>query len=140
MQTHEHFEPHHEIAVSSERNFGLVFAGFFGIVAGVRYWHAQADAAWWLAAGAVFALLAFFWTAPLAPLNRLWARLGRLLHAIVNPVLMGLVFALAIVPTGLLMRLAGKDPLRLRRDPSATTYWVACPPPQGREGAMKDQF
>ena len=140
MQTHEQLERQHEVAASSERSFGLVFAGFLGIVGAVRLWHGHADAAWWFGAAAAFAALAFFWTAPLAPLNRQWARLGRLLHAIVNPILMGLVFALAIVPTGLLLRLAGKDPLRLRRDPAAATYWVACGGGANRADGMKDQF
>ncbi len=140
MQTHEQFERHHEVAASSERSFGLVFAGFFGIVAAVRAWHAQADSAWWLGAAVAFALLALFWTAPLAPLNRLWGRLGRLLHATVNPVLMGLVFVVAMVPTGVVLRLLGKDLLRLRRDPAATTYWVTRTASADRQGAMKDQF
>ena len=140
MQAHEQLDRQHEVAVSSERSFGLVFAAVFGIVGAVRLWHGQGDAAWWLGAAAAFAALALFWSAPLAPLNRRWARLGGLLHAIVNPVLMGLVFALAIVPTGLLLRLAGKDPLRLRRDPAAGTYWVACGGGANRAGGMKDQF
>ncbi|HEX5628100.1 MAG TPA: hypothetical protein VFX72_00895 [Usitatibacteraceae bacterium] len=140
MQTHEQLERQHEVAVSSERGFGLVFAGFLGIVGAVRLWHGLGDAPWWFGGAAVFASLALFWTAPLAPLNRQWARLGRFLHAIVNPVLMGIVFALAIVPTGLALRLAGKDLLRLRRDPAAGTYWVPCSGSANRADGMKDQF
>ncbi len=140
MQTHESFDRSHAVKTSSDRSFGLIFAGFCAIVAGLRLWNGHADATWWLGAACVFALLAMFWTAPLAPLNRVWARLGRLLHAIVNPVLMGLIFAVAIVPTALLIRLLRKDLLRLRRDPSATTYWVPCSPSAERRDGMRDQF
>ncbi len=140
MQTHESFDRKHEVPQSSERAFGLVFAGFFAIVAAFRVWHARSDYGWWLGAALAFVSLAFFWTTPLAPLNRLWARVGRLLHAMVNPLLMGLIYALAIVPTGLVMRLLGKDPLRLRREPNAPTYWIAYHASGTRPDSMKDQF
>ncbi len=139
MPTHEQFDREHEVAGSSERGFGFVFAGVFAVVAGVRAWGAHADAAWWFAAAVAFAGLALFWNAPLAPLNRAWARVGRALHAVVNPALMALLYLVSIVPIGILMRLAGKDLLRLRRDPSAATYWVACDSTV-RNDAMKDQF
>lgn len=140
MTSHESFDRSHEVKTATERSFGLVFAGVFCVVAGWRAWGAHTDYPGWLAAAAVLALLALFWTRPLVPLNRLWMRLGALLHAIVTPVLMGLMFALLIVPTGLILRLLGKDLLRLRRDPSAPTYWVDCPDPAARPQAMKDQF
>jgi Saxitoxin biosynthesis operon protein SxtJ len=140
MQTHESLDRRHDVAASTERGFGLVFAGVFAIVAGLRMWHGHSDSAWWLGAGTAFAIAALVRPAMLAPLNRAWARVGQLLHAIVNPVLMGLIFAVAIVPTGLALRLFGKDLLRLRRDPSAATYWVDRHESAPRPDAMKDQF
>jgi hypothetical protein len=140
MQTHESFDRKHAVASSSDRSFGLVFAGFFALVAGWRFWKGQGDSLWWLGAAALFALLAFAWTAPLAPLNRVWTRLGQLLHAIVNPVLMGLVYAVAIVPMGLFLRLLGKDLLRLRREPAAVSYWIPRAAPGSERDSMKDQF
>jgi hypothetical protein len=66
-------------------------------------------------------------------------RLGLLLHGIVNPVIMGLLFFGTILPTGLVMRLRGKDLLRLKRDPDANSYWIARTPGPAPE-TMKDQF
>jgi hypothetical protein len=139
-QTHEKFDRQDDIIVASERNFGLVFAAVFAIIAGMRLWRGHSDAMWWLMPAFVFAALGLFWTAPLVPLNRLWARFGRLLHAIVNPIVLALLFALAIVPIGIMMRLAGKDPLRLRRDPSASTYWLPYDSTSRRANRMEDQF
>ena len=51
-------------------------------------------------------------------MNRAWTQLGLLLHRIVNPIVMGIIFYGAITPLGLVMRWAGRDPLRLRRDPA----------------------
>lgn len=140
MQIHEDFKREQEIAASSERSLGFVFAGFFAIVAGMRAWNAHSDAAWWLAGATIFVFLAQFWTRPLAPLNWLWFRIGLVLNAVVSPLVMGFIFLVAIVPTGLLLRLAGKDLLRLRPDPAASTYWVDRDDATRAAGQMTDQF
>jgi hypothetical protein len=79
------------------------------------------------------------WPSSLRPLNRLWMKLGLLLHRIVNPIVMGLLFYGTIWPTGLVMRMRGRDLLRLKRDPSAASYWIARVPGPAPE-TMKDQF
>jgi hypothetical protein len=59
----------------------------------------------------------------LSPLNRLWMALGRLLNRIVSPIVMMVLFLVAVVPTGIVLRLLGRDPLKLKFDRSAATYW-----------------
>jgi hypothetical protein len=76
----------------------------------------------------------------LAPINRLWTRFGLLLHHIVNPIVMGLMFYLAITPIGVLMRLLGKDPLKRRFDPAAATYWIQRQPGDPKSQTMINQF
>jgi hypothetical protein len=87
----------------------------------------------------LFLSAASFRPALLHPLNRLWMKLGLLLHKIVNPIVMGLLFYGTIWPTGLAMRMRGRDLLRLKRDPDADTYWIARPPGPLPE-TMRDQF
>ena len=89
---------------------------------------------------AVFAALALTWTAALAPLNKWWTKLGVLLYRVVSPIALGLMFYVAVVPVGLLMRVLGKDPLRLRRDPDAASYWIDRTPPGPTPESMKNQF
>jgi hypothetical protein len=126
--------------LSTERSFGLVFAAAFSGLGVYRWWHGHVDGYGWMVVAALFLTLALFWPAPLAPLNRLWGRVGQVLHAIVTPLTMGAIFFVAVMPTGLLLRLLGKDVLKLRRDPSVKSYWVACEGNGARPGAMKDQF
>src|SRR5437899_2037420 len=38
-------------------------------------------------------------------------------------VVLALIFVLLLTPLGLILRLAGKDPLQMRRRGSVTTYW-----------------
>ena len=73
-------------------------------------------------------------------MNWLWFRFGLLLHSVVNPVIMGVVFYVAVLPTGLVMRALGKDLLRLKFEPDRDTYWIARQPPGPAPETMKDQF
>jgi Saxitoxin biosynthesis operon protein SxtJ len=138
--THEDFSRQEEIKPSSDRSFGLVVATFFLIVSFWPLIRAEPIRWWALGLAAVFAILALLLTAALAPLNKLWTKLGVLLYRIVGPVVMGFLFYVTVTPIALLMRMLGKDPLRLRRDPNATSYWIDRTPPGPAPGSMKNQF
>ncbi len=56
-------------------------------------------------------------------LNVVWFKIGQALHHVMSPLIMGLLYLVAIVPLGLLMQ-RFRDPLRSRRDTTATTYWI----------------
>lgn len=137
---HEDLRREHDVKRSSERSFGIVFAVVFAIVGLLPLLSRGEFRIWALGLAAVFLGLAFLWQAPLRPLNRLWMRFGLLLHAIVSPVIMGLLFYGTVAPIGLLMRLAGKDPLRLKRDPQASSYWIQRTPPGPAPETMSNQF
>lgn len=137
---HEDLTREDETVSSSERSFGITFAVVFALIAVVKLWHGSTGAIYWLVAAAVMLALASFWRAPLRPLNRLWFRLALVLHAVVNPIMMGLLFYLTVAPIGLLMRLLGKDPLRLRRDPQMQSYWIARTEDGTAPERMRNQF
>jgi hypothetical protein len=137
---HEDLSRDDEVIGASDRAFGLTLAGVGGGVGAVRLALGHERAAWWLAAAAIALCLALLRPAALAPLNRLWLRLGLVLYKVVSPVAMGLVFFTTVAPTGLAMRAFGKDPLRLKRDPAAASYWIAREPPGPAPDTMKNQF
>jgi hypothetical protein len=138
-QFHEDFsrEPHE--AGGSDRSFGFVFAAFFIVVAVLPLLHGHAMRLWAFGPAAVFAILALAAPRVLAPLNRLWMALGRLLNRIVSPVVMMVLFIVAVVPTGIMLRLLGRDPLKLKFDAGATTYWQKRPEEQ-QSRSFADQF
>ncbi|MHC4295235.1 MAG: SxtJ family membrane protein, partial [Planctomycetota bacterium] len=76
----------------------------------------------------------------LAPLNRAWTALSLILFRIVNPLVLGIMFFLVVLPIGLLMRLFGKDPLRLMFDREAPTYWIDKEPLGPAKETMRNQF
>jgi hypothetical protein len=50
------------------------------------------------------------------------------------------VFVTTVVPVGLLMRVLGKDPLRLKPDPATASYWIDRKPAGPAPATMKNQF
>ena len=137
---HEQLGSPGQVRRSSDRTFGFVFAAFFTLISLLPLLH-RGHIRWWgLGVAAAFLLAALVVPKILAPLNDLWLQLGRLLHRIVNPVVMGILFFVVITPAALLLRLAGKDLLRLKRDPQATSYWVHRTPPGPEPQSLKNMF
>jgi len=138
--THEDFSRRHEVKAGSDRSFGLVFAAFFAIIG---FWPLVGGGEirlWAVALAVVFLVLALTVPHVLAVPNRLWIRFGLLLSRIVNPVIMGLVFFLAVTPTAAILKLTGKDPLRLKLDREAKSYWIERTPPGPAPDTMTHQF
>lgn len=138
---HELIERDEHIQGSSNRSFGLVFAIVFALIALVPRMFGSGEVRIWAAAISLILLVALL-VAPglLTPFNKLWTKFGLLLHRIVNPVVMGLIFFLTVTPTALLFRVLGKDPLRLKFDPAAESYWIERDPPGPTPDSMSQQF
>ena len=92
-----------------------------------------------LGVGAVLLVLGIVAPGRLSVLNRVWLRIGALLAAVVNPIVLMLLFLFVVTPMALVMRLLGKRPLRLTPDPSAASYWIKREP-QNEASTMRQQF
>jgi hypothetical protein len=140
QSTHESFRREEKIGPGSERSFGIVMATAFVVLAMLNWWREGHVWPWLGGIAIVFLFAAYLCPVALKPLNWLWFKFGLLLHAVVNPIVMGLLFYLAVLPTGLIMRVMGKDMLRLRREPESASYWIVRRPPGPAPETMKDQF
>lgn len=137
---HEDLSRDQHIEGSSDRVFGLVFAGMFLVFAGLPLLHGESMRWWLVGVAAAFALVALIKPTLLAVLNRLWIKLGVLLGKIVSPIALGILFYGVFTPLGTMIRLTGKDPLRLKFDPDAESYWIPREPPGPTPGSMNNQF
>jgi hypothetical protein len=72
--------------------------------------------------------------------NRLWLRFGLLLNRIISPVALAFLFYFVVTPTGVFMRVFGKDNLRLRRNASDKSYWIKREPPGPKPDSLNHQF
>jgi hypothetical protein len=122
--THERFAADEKNVPGSERQFGIVMALGLTLLSALNFWR---TGSWWP------------WST-LKPLNLAWFKFGLLLHRVINPLVMAVVYYASVVPTGLIMRAMGKDMLRLKLEPDAETYWMARQPPGPAAETMKDQF
>ena len=136
----ENTERSEPIEGSSDRVFGMVFAGVFCVLAVWPLVQGGAIRLWAMLVAVAFLVLAIAIPRSLSQLNRLWMRLGLLMGRVVSPVAIGIVYYLTVVPTGLIMRALGKDPLRLRFERELPSYWIKREPPGPNPKTMNDQF
>ena len=131
---HEDLTREEVIEGSTDRVFGVVFAVVFLLIASWPLFYGGQPRWWACFVSAALALVALAKPALLRGPNRLWMKFGILLGHIVSPIALGLLFYAVFTPMGLVMRLVGKDPLRLRLDREADTYWM----PRRTAGAASD--
>ena len=125
-----------KIKLPTNRNFGLVFFVIFLIIAfypilkdeNIRYWS--------LIISLIFLVLGVLNSSLLTPMNKVWIKFGFFLGKLVTPIVMGLIFFLIVTPTSLILKIMGKDVLRLKKNKSET-YWLN---KENYKSTMKDQF
>ena len=125
------------VKIPSNRSFGFLF---FIVFLAISLWPliSQEDLRLWaLILSLIFLILGILNSKILTPLNKLWIKFGILLGNIVSPVVMGVVFFIVVTPIGLIMRLLGKDLLRVNKNESASTYWIDR---EKKTDTMKRQF
>ena len=126
-----------EIPLPSERSTGLVFAAVALIVA--VFW--RSDGTVLLVSGicaGAFLVVSLLIPKILRPLNVAWFGLGLILNRIVSPVVMFILFAIVIVPFGLVMQLV-YDPLRKQLSEDHETLWMD-KKAEDAPGSMLNQF
>jgi hypothetical protein len=105
------------------RKFGLMFSGIcvllvlFMVYKGSEHWP-------WAAVGSAFFLITGLVGYPiLRPIYIGWMKFAFALGWLNTRILLGLFFYLIITPTGLVMRLLGKDLLDEKFEPEVASYW-----------------
>lgn len=131
----------HGSTLPSERTFGFVFTGIFLIVAGYLWLYDGKSVAIqaFLVLAAAFLAFTLFMPIALRPLNKAWYKLGLLMGRVVSPIVLGILFFILITPIAIVMRLAGRDPLKLRKQ-DVQSHWIDRAPPGPAPTSFKDQF
>ncbi len=122
------------------RRFGLTVAIPFGLLAAVGAWRGHTlIPVFFVSLGAILAGLALLAPGTLAPVEKLWMGVAHALGWFNTRLILGLVHFLVITPTGLVMRLVGRDPMD-RRLMDRQSYWVTRPKHPPDRSAMEHQF
>ena len=113
-----------KIKLPSNKKFGYFFTFLFALVA--TYFFVKGIEAWayfFLIIVVIFFIITITKAEILLPLNKIWMRFGLLLGLIVSPLVLGLIFFCIFTPLAFLMRLSGRDELRLKIK-NKTSHWI----------------
>jgi hypothetical protein len=121
---------------TSNRNFGIFFFIIFLIVALWPLLNSNEIRLWSLVISLVFFVLGILNSKLLNPLNNIWFKFGLFLGNFFAPIIMGLIFFFVVTPTGILMKLFGKDLINLKKN-NKKTYWIT---KKDEISSMKNQF
>ena len=140
MSAHESLKREETLKLPSNRSFGIVFTVVFLIVGLAPLIKRGEVRVWSLIVAGLFLVLGLSNSPVLTPLNRLWMNFGLLLHHIVSPLILGILFYGMITPMAWILRLLGKDPMRRALDKNAPSYWILRDPPGPARHSMQNQF
>lgn len=121
------------------RKFGFTVGGAFLVLAAVSRWRGHTIAPFVMGGiGALLVLGAVVLPGRLAPIHRAWMRLALLLSKVTTPIFMGLVYFVVLTPTGLLIRLFGRNPLKTPQQDGS--YWVTRSTAKQASDSLTRQF
>ena len=120
------------------RKFGLVIAIALGVIGSFVYVKfGNFDVVGWLwGIGLLFLILGFILPSILRPVYRMWMLIAYLIGGIVSRVILTVLFYVVLTPTGLVLRLFGKDVLDQRFEKDRESYWIK----KDLSGHTKDQY
>ena len=120
MKSYKNLKPE----LPSNRQFGFFFtAVFLGVSV---YFYIMTNAFGFYTFGGlavIFLLVTIIKAEVLLPLNKFWMGLGHLIGMFVSPLVIGFIFFGIFTPTGFLMRLFGRDELKLEFK-QKHSYWI----------------
>jgi hypothetical protein len=128
---------HYKIKLGSEKGFGFVFTLVFIIICFYPMLAGNSMRLWAGIIALLFLFFSIFFPIVLVVPNKLWFKLGLFLGSIISPIVMGVVFFLTVTPTGIIMRLLGKDILKQKIKKSTKSYWIK---KKENLSSMKNQF
>lgn len=127
------------LARDEGRKFGLQVGAAFLVLAAVGWWRGRHVTAEWLGVlGAVLIVGGLVAPSLMSPVFKAWMQLAHALSKVTTPIFMGVIYYLVLTPTGLLMRLMGRDPLRARE--VAGSVWSARDSETAKPARMERQF
>ncbi len=125
-----------DIKIGSNKSFGIVFFVVFLIIGLWPILNGNEIKIWSIIISLIFLILGINNSKILTPLNKLWFRFGIFLGNFIAPIIMGIIFFFVVTPTGLIMRLLGKDLIKLKKN-NDKSYWIE---KKNIKSSMRNQF
>ena len=138
--THESFGSRKLVQINSERSFGFVFGGVFALI-GIWLSNKQGAPVFWpFCVASIFLLLGYKNHRFLIPLNKAWFKFGQFLHALLSPLILGVLFYGTVTPVAVIQRIIGLKTLKVKFDKGKQSYWESRDTDNNDSGKMRRQF
>ena len=124
------------IKIGSNRSFGIVFFAVFILIGFYPLLNDGNLNIISILIGIIFLILGILNSRFLTPLNKIWFKFGIFLGQIISPIVMGIIFFLVVTPIAFIMRVLGKDVLKLKKN-TDNSYWIK---KTDLKRKMKNQF
>ena len=114
-----------KVELPSNKKFGFFFALVFGLAA--VYFFFKDSSIWaytFIVISLILLIITIIKAEVLLQLNKLWLRFGLLLGMIISPIVLGIIFFGLFTPIALLIRISGRDELRLKFK-DKTSHWIS---------------
>lgn len=122
------------------RSFGWMTVLALLLAGAIGWWHDHPLRALPLALAPLLLVITLWRPDSLAPLTRAWLGLSELLHRVVSPITLGVLYFGLITPVAAAFKLARRDAMARRFEPAAPTYWVERDPPGPDIASLPRQF
>ncbi|MDC1066768.1 SxtJ family membrane protein [Alphaproteobacteria bacterium] len=115
-----------DIELPSNRKFGLFFTLVFLLMTLYIYFYSEVILLVYLLVSLSFSCFICALLKPdlLLPFNKLWMKFGLFLGMLISPIIMAFIFFIIFSPYGLMMRLLGRDQLRLKKNKDKSN-WIS---------------
>tara|TARA_B100000963_G_scaffold360726_1_gene392754 strand:- start:3527 stop:3925 length:399 start_codon:yes stop_codon:yes gene_type:complete len=114
-----------KVELPSNKKFGFFFTLVFTFAS--VYFFFKDSSIWaytFTLTSVILLLITIIKAEALLPLNKIWLRFGLLLGMIVSPIVLGIIFFGLFTPIAFLMRIIGRDELRLKFK-DKTSHWIS---------------
>ena len=113
-----------ELKLPSNKKFGFFFSVIFLLISSYYLYLNEIIIALILGfISILFFFVSLLKAGLLLPLNIVWMKFGILLGKLISPIVLGTIFFFMFTPVAVIMRLVGRDELRLRLN-FQNSYWI----------------
>ena len=111
-------------AKSSNKSFGLLFFIVFTVIGLWPLIDGNNPRVIFFLIAIIFLILGLLNSKLLTPLNKAWVKFGEFLGKIIAPIVMAAVYFVVLTPISIIVRVFGKDLLKVKFSDKNNSYWT----------------
>ena len=125
------------IKKNQNKQFGLLLSFVIFIFLTIQFYNTNNLNIYISILGVFILIITFLKPNYLKPLTVLWIKFGVLLGYVVAPIVMAIIFFGVVTPIGIILKLFGKDLLKLKKTKDTKSFWIKV---TKEVGSMERQF